>query len=160
MAEQDPRTQVLEKVEKAGVVMLTTAEQDGTLVSRPMGVQQVEQETGVIWFLTRAAADAAQDADGRPVNVTVAEKGFWASVAGTGTVIRDEARKKEYWSPASEAFFGEGASPEDPQIVLVRVQAESAEYWASGAASTLVEIVKAKVTGGTARPGEHETVQF
>ena len=30
----------------------------------------------------------------------------------------------------------------------------------SGAASTVVELVKAKVTGGEARPGDHDTVEF
>lgn len=160
MADKDPRIELLEKVEEVGVVMLTTAEQDGTLASRPMAVQEVETEPGVLWFITRAAGDAAQDAEGRPVNVAVQDKGFWASVAGHGAIVRDDARKKQYWNSATEAFFGEGARPEDPEIVLVRVQAESAEYWASGGASTVVEIVRAKVTGGEARPGDHDTVEF
>lgn len=160
MSEQDPRTALLEKIEKAGVVMLTTAEEDGTLASRPMAVQEVEQEPGVLWFITRATGDAAQDSAGRPVNVAVQEKGFWASVAGHGEIVRDEARKTEYWNSATEAFFGEGARPEDPQIVLVRVQADSAEYWDGGGAASVVEIVKAKVTGGEARPGDHDTVEF
>lgn len=162
MAEKDPRALVLEKVEKAGVAMLTTLEGDGTIVSRPMGVQDVEDD-GTIWFITRASSDVAQDGTaGRRVNVTVQEKGFWASIAGTGTLVRDDARKREFWNPATEAFFGEGTDPEDPQIVLVRVQAESAEYWnsAAGGVSALVEIVKAKATGGEARPGDHDTVEF
>ena len=94
------------------------------------------------------------------MNVAVQDDGFWASVAGHGAIVRDDERKREYWNSATEAFFGEGAQPEDPEIVLVRVQAESAEYWDSGAASTVVELVKAKVTGGEARPGDHDTVEF
>lgn len=160
MADKDPRIELLEKVEKAGIAMLTTAHPDGTLESRPMAVQEVETEPGVLWFITRASGDAAQDSEGRPVNVAVQDKGFWASVAGHGTIVRDDERKREYWSAATESFFGEGAEPEDPEIVLVRVQAESAENWDSGAASTVVEIVKAKVTGGEARPGDHDTVEF
>lgn len=157
MADKDPRIELLEK---AGIAMLTTAHPDGTLESRPMAVQEVETEPGVLWFITRASGDAAQGSEGRPVNVAVQDKGFWASVAGHGTIVRDDERKREYWSAATESFFGEGAEPEDPEIVLVRVQAESAEYWDSGAASTVVEIVKAKVTGGEARPGDHDTVEF
>ena len=160
MVDKDPRIELLEKVEKAGIAMLTTAHPDGTLESRPMAVQEVETEPGVLWFITRASGDAAQDAEGRPVNVAVQDKGFWASVAGHGAIVRDDERKREYWNSATEAFFGEGAQPEDPEIVLVRVQAESAEYWDSGAASTVVELVKAKVTGGEARPGDHDTVEF
>ena len=43
----------------------------------------------------------------------------------------------------------------------MRVQPQSAEYWDSpGAVATVVEIVKGKVTGKPANPGDNETVQF
>ena len=136
------------------------AEADGGLVSRPMGLQEAE-EGGVLWFMTRATSDAAEEAAARPVNVAVQEKSFWASVSGHAQVVRDEGRKKQYWSSVNEAFFGEGSRPEDPEIVLIRVDAESAQYWESaGAVATAVELVKAKVTGGTAEPGENTTVTF
>lgn len=161
MAEKNKGTELLEKVQKVGVVMLTTAESDGTLASRPMALQEVEAEPGVLWFLTRSSGDAAQDAQDGPVNVAVQDKGLWASIAGHGQIVRDDERTKQYWGSATEAFFGEGVAPEDPEIVLVRVQVDSAEYWASGgAAATAVEFVKAKATGGQARPGEHDTVEF
>ena len=41
MGIQDPRARLLEKLAKVNVCMLTTAEQDGTLVTRPMGLQPV-----------------------------------------------------------------------------------------------------------------------
>lgn len=111
MGHKDPRTHLLEKLEKSNVCMLTTSEADGTLTTRPMGLQKAE-ETGTLWFMTRAASDVASDASQRPVNVSVQDKDFWASVAGHGQVVRDDARKKEFWNPATEAFFGEGAKPE------------------------------------------------
>ena len=42
MGTQDPRARLLEKLAKVNVCMLTTAERDGTLVTRPMGLQQAE----------------------------------------------------------------------------------------------------------------------
>ncbi|MPZ04270.1 stress protein, partial [Micrococcus luteus] len=119
------------------------------------------EDGGTLWFLTRATSDVAADAPQRPVNVAVQDKDFWASLAGHGQLVRDDARKKEFWNPATEAFFGEGSSPEDPQIVLVRVDVQTAQFWESpGAVATAVELVKAKVTGGTAEPGDSETVRF
>lgn len=160
MGQKDPRTQLLEKLEKSNICMLTTSEADGTLATRPMGLQKAE-EGGTLWFMTRTTSDVASDAAQRPVNVSVQDKDFWASVAGHGQVVRDDARKKEFWNPATEAFFGEGSKPEDPQIVLVRVDVESAQYWESpGAVGTAVEMIKAKVTGGEAHPGESKTVEF
>ena len=124
------------------------------------GLQQAE-DGGTLWFLTRATSDVAADAPQRPVNVAVQDKDFWASLAGHGQLVRDDARKKEFWNSATEAFFGEGSSPEDPQIVLVRVDVNTAQFWESpGAVATAVEMVKAKVTGGTAEPGDSETVRF
>lgn len=160
MGQKDPRTQLLERLEKSNICMLTTSEADGTLATRPMGLQKAE-EGGTLWFMTRTTSDVASDAAQRPVNVSVQDKDFWASVAGHGQVVRDDARKKEFWNPATEAFFGEGSEPEDPQIVLVRVDVESAQYWESpGAVGTAVEMIKAKVTGGEAHPGESKTVEF
>lgn len=160
MAEKDPRTHLVETLQDVHVCMLTTTEQDGTVVSRPMALQRVDDD-GTLWFITRSTSDVAAEAAQRPVNVTVQQKGFWASVAGTAAVVRDDARKREVWNGATEAYFGEGADPEDPQIVLVRVDADSAEYWDSpGAVATAVETLRAKVSGGEARPGENETVEF
>ena len=41
--------------------LLTTAERDGTLVTRPMGLQQAE-DGGTLWFLTRATSDVGSPA--------------------------------------------------------------------------------------------------
>ena len=161
MTDHEQTTTVLKQVEKAGIAMLVTTEDDGRIVSRPMAVQEVADDHA-IWFITRSSGDASQDSKGgQQVNVTLADKGFWASISGTAEVVRDDQRKRDYWNPGTEAFFGEGASPEDPQIVLIRVQPQTAEYWDSpGAVATVIEMVKAKVTGGSANPGESETVQF
>ena len=160
MGTKDPGTHLLEKLTEVNVCMLTTAEADGTLVTRPMGLQKAE-DGGTLWFMTRSTSDVAADAPQRPVNVAVQAKGFWASLAGHAQLVRDDARKKEFWNPATEAFFGEGSRPEDPQIVLGRVDVQTAQFWESpGAVATAVEMVRAKVTGGTAEPGESETVRF
>ena len=73
------------------------------------------EDGGTLWFMTRATSDVAADAPQRPVNVAVQDKDFWASLAGHGQLVRDDARKKEFWNPATEAFFGEGSSPRDRQ---------------------------------------------
>ena len=161
MTENDQITTVLEQVDKAGIAMLVTTEDDGRIVSRPMAVQEVAADHS-IWFITRSTGDASQDSKGgQQVNITLANKGFWASVSGTADVVRDDQRKREFWNAGTEAFFGEDASPEDPEIVLIRVQPQSAEYWDSpGAVATVVEMVKGKITGKPANPGENETVQF
>ncbi|MCY1159428.1 MAG: stress protein [Citricoccus sp.] len=159
MSTKDPVKTLLEKLADTGVCMLTTTH-EGRIYSRPMALQEVDDDHS-LWFLTRLTSPKIEDTTGgQAVNVTVAEKGFWASVSGTATVVRDVERQKEYWSKATESFYGD-ASPEDPQVVLLRVEPDTAEYWDSpGLAATAFEMVRGKVTGEPARPGDNPTVQL
>lgn len=151
MSPKDPVKTLLAKLEDTGVCMLSTIH-DGRIHSRPMALQEVDDDHA-LWFLTRLSTPKIEDTSGgQPVNVTVAEKGFWASVSGTASVVRDTERQQRYWSKATESFYGD-ASPDDPQIVLLRVEPDTAEYWDSpGLAATAFEMVRGKVTGQPARP--------
>lgn len=160
MNTEDQVKTLLEKTEKAGVCMLTTVEADGQIVSRPMAIQEIEDDHS-IWFITRVATPKVEESAGsQPVNVTVAEKGFWASITGTARVVQDVARKKQYWTKTTEAFFGE-SGPEDPDIVLLKVDPDTGEYWDSpGFPAVVVEVVKGMIGDEPARPGESTTVQL
>ena len=160
MDASDPVKNLLEKTAKAGVAMLATADPEGRIVSRPMAVQEIDEDH-TIWFITRVSTPKIGEVSGsQPVNVTVAEKGFWASITGTATVEGDVERKKRYWSKTTEAFFGE-SKPEDPDIVLLKVSPDSGEYWDSpGLPATAVEVIKGMVSDKPAHPGESGTVQL
>lgn len=160
MNTSDPVKTLLKKTEDAGVCMLTTTEADGKLVSRPMAIQEIENDH-TIWFMSRIDSPAVQEASGgQRVNVTVAEKGFWASIAGTATVVQDVERKKAFWSKTTEAFFGD-STPEDTDIILLRVSPETAQYWDSpGLPATALEMIKGMTTDKPARPGESHEVDL
>ena len=49
------------------------------------------------------------------------------SVSGTAEIVADRAKIDELWSPAMKLFFPEGK--DDPNLRLIHVHAESAEYW-------------------------------
>ncbi|MFC0248640.1 pyridoxamine 5'-phosphate oxidase family protein [Citricoccus parietis] len=160
MVDHDPVKTLLEKTEKAGVAMLATTDAGGRIVSRPMAIQEIEPDH-TIWFITRVSTPKIGEVSGsQPVNVTVAEKGFWASITGTATVEGDVERKKRYWSKTTEAFFGE-SQPEDSDIVLLKVNPDTGEYWDSpGLPATVVEVIKGMVSDEPARPGESNTVEL
>src|SRR3712207_7360015 len=42
-------------------------------------------------------------------------------------VVDDPAKKRELWNSAVEAWFPQG--PDDDSVVLLKVEADSAEYW-------------------------------
>lgn len=161
MNTQDPVQTLLQKTEDAGVCMLTTTDADGRLVSRPMAIQEIDDDRS-IWFMARLNTPKVDESIGeQQVNVTVAEKGFWASIEGSVTMVQDGERKKKYWTKATAAFFGD-SQPEDPDIVLLRVDAETGEYWDSpGLPATAVEIVKGMLSDDKpARPGESHSVDL
>ena len=161
MADNESTSKVAEMIKDAGRnAMFTTRAPDGTLVSRPMALQEVEFD-GDLWFF--AAADSrkiAHLATDPRVNVAIASSDTWVSVAGTGRVVQDDAKKSELWNSIVEAWFPKGET--DPGVVLVQVEAESAEYWDSpgGKIATVLSFAKAKVTGNPYTGGENERVDL
>lgn len=140
--------------------MLTTTAPDGTLTSRPMGLQQVEPGGDVWFFVQRSSRKVAHVAVHPQVNVTVAGGSSWVSLTGTARVVEDDDRKRELWNAVVEAWFPDG--PDDPDVVLLEVVGDSAEYWDSpgGRVASLVSFVKAKVTGEPYDGGENERVEL
>ena len=54
-------------------------------------------------------------------------KNTYVSVAGNARIVDDRAKVEALWSPAMKLFFPGGK--DDPNLRLIHVQAESAEYW-------------------------------
>jgi general stress protein 26 len=139
------------------VAMLTTIGYGVRLQSRPMMTQQVTGD-GEIWFFTRAESAKTHDLDAHPdVNVAYADSGRqrYVSVAGRARLVRSREKARELWNPAYRAWFPDGL--DDPDLALIAVAIESAEYWDSGS-STMVHLagfVKGLVTGQRYTPGEH-----
>ena len=79
-------------------------------------------------------------------------------MSGDAVLVTDVAKKRELWNSAVEAWFPQG--PDDDSVVLLKVEADSAEYWDSpgGRLATAFSFVKAKVTGERIEGGEHEKV--
>lgn len=146
-------------IENMRTCMLTSVDLNGGLVARPMATQEVEFD-GDMWFFTEADAPKVANIEADPrVNVGFVDDSVWVSVKGQADIVRDDAKKEELWNPFAAAWFTEG--PSDPNIVLIRVHAESAEYWDSpGKVATAVAMVKTKIAGGTPDVGDNETVDL
>ena len=151
-----------EMIEGIDFAMLTTAEEDGTLRSRPMSTQQVEFN-GDLWFFTRASSPKVEEVEReRHVNVSYARPDAqrYISVSGKARLVRDPEKIKELWSPALKAWFPKGL--DDPDLALLKVSVEGAEYWDSPSSTVmhLVGFVKALATGQSYDPGENEKINL
>jgi general stress protein 26 len=151
-----------EMIKEIDFAMLTTVAEDGSLHSRPMSTQRAEFD-GNLWFFTRASAPKVGEVE-REQHVCVSyakpESQSYVSVSGRATVVRDRAKIAELWSPELKAWFPDG--PEDPDLALLKVAVERAEYWdsPSSAVAHAISFVKAMVTGQPADPGENEKIEL
>lgn len=159
---QDSVEKLRELIKDIKIAMLTTTEADGTLRSRPMGTQQTEFD-GDLWFFTgKSSGKVAEIQHDQHVNVSYADPGDnrYVSVSGRAELIDDKAKEKELWNPFIKAWFPQGL--DDPDLTLLKVKVESAEYW-DAPSSTMVNLVgfaKAVLTGKRPNIGENEKLNL
>jgi general stress protein 26 len=143
-------------------VMLTTIEEDGSLHGRPMATQEIEFD-GDLWFFTRASAPKVTEAQQhREVNVAFADpdKNTYISASGKALLVRDEAKIKELWKPVYKTFFPQGL--DDPDLALLKVSVEKAEYWDSpgNVVSRMFNFARAYVSKDTSKLGDHAKIDL
>jgi general stress protein 26 len=157
------RAKIAELIKDVRVCMLTTAEQDGTLRSRPMATQELKGDfEGVLWFFTEIDSGKVDEVEReRHVNLAYSKPGdqVYVSISGNARIMRDRAKAAELWTPVLKAWFPKGL--EDPQLALLRVEATEAEYWEAphGAVVRVVGLVKSLVTGQKYTPGENKRME-
>jgi general stress protein 26 len=165
MQNDTTREQGIEKVRELikdiEFAMLTTVADDGSLHSRPMATQKADFD-GDVWFFTKASSHKAQEISGDShVNVTYSapDDNVFVALSGTARMVRDRAKIQELWYPDVAAWFPEG--PEDPDIVLLKVAVERAEYW-EGPSSIVYafSLAKACVTGERPEAGDYAKVDL
>lgn len=119
---------VKELIRGIETAMLTTVSDEG-LVSRPMQTQDVEFD-GNLWFLTKKDTGKFHELlRNRQVNVAYAGRSF-VSIRGEAELVEDPGLVKQFWTPAHEAIME--TTYDDPNLVLIKVKAETAEYWDPG----------------------------
>jgi general stress protein 26 len=156
------RQKVWDMIRDVQVAMMVTMDEEGRFRSRPM--RAVKQEfDGVLWFFTQSTspkvAEAKQD---ERVLLTYADPSAqnYVSVSGMAEVVRDKAKQKQLWSEPLRAWFPGG--PEAPDVALLKVTVDGAEYWDSPS-STLVYAwgyLKAVTTREPPNPGANDKVDF
>jgi general stress protein 26 len=147
MSEESTPAKIVDLLEDLRICMLSTETGSGDLHSRPMAVQRVEED-GTLWFFVDRSSPKVLDITRESrVNAAFADKSSWVSVAGHASIVDDADLQRELWNNMVEAWFPDG--PDDPAITLLRVEADSAEYWDSpgGRLATAISLVKTKVTG-------------
>jgi general stress protein 26 len=158
-AEAD-RQAVAEVIEKGRIALVTTVDLDGSLVCRPLALQQRTFD-GDLYFFTPDPSDKTEQVRRNPAtNVAIEARGNYLSVAGSGSIVKDPALIDELWNGAAQAWFEGGR--DDPAVALLKVHAESAELQSVDTPRVVaaVKYVKAAITNQQPDVGDATRVEF
>lgn len=152
-----------EMVKDINFCMLTTLDERGEPHSRPMSTNKEIEFDGDLWFFTYASSHKALEVTREPkVNASFAnpDDQRWVSMTGRAEIIRDRAKMKELWQPQLKAWFPKGL--DEPDIALLKVNVERAEYWdnPSSVISHAISLASSLITGEPANPGENKKVEL
>ncbi len=160
-ANNDIRT-LGELIEDIEIAMLVSIAPDGGLVSRPLATLETDRQ-GDLWFFTHASSGKVEDIERHPqVNLCYAspENNLYVSVVGNARVLRDREKIAELWHPRARTFFPGGK--DDPDLALIKVTVESAEYWrqAGGLMHQALQLMRAVTGQGPQDLGENRQLHI
>lgn len=149
MAEPKPVARKVDElydlIEDIEVAMLATRRRDGSLISRPMATQR-RMDGAHFWFVTAEGHPKLAEISFDP-NVNLSyykdQTRQWVSVAGLARVIRDRAKVGELYEPSWKVWFPDAGEPrnggpDDPRMVLIAVEARSAQCTAANGLAPVV----------------------
>jgi general stress protein 26 len=144
-------------MKKIGFAMLVTRDGD-KLRGRPMSAY-LERENNAILFLTDARRHKDEEIARNPnVNLSFADASDqkYVSVTGIAAVSNDRAKIKQLFSTPAKAWWD---SADDPNIRVLRVTPDDAEFWDSpGSVISYVKMAAAAVTGTRPDLGDNRKV--
>jgi general stress protein 26 len=148
---------VWELMKRIGFAMLVTRDGD-KLRARPMSAYP-QGEENAIYFLTDARHHKEEEIARDPqVNLSFADAGDqkYVSVTGTAVISNDRAKIKQLFSTPAKAWWD---SAEDPNIRILKVTPEEAEFWDSpGTVISYVKMTAAAMTGARPDLGDNRKV--
>ncbi len=155
---------IKELIEKNRVGLFVT-QTNGKLVSRPIALADVDENSNV-WFFTDITTDKIDEIrENKNVNFSFANHSdnSYLSVSGVATIVDDQQEIDKKWNELNKVWFPEGKASK--RLVLVKVSPETVEYW-DGTSSKImqaIQIGKAYVTGKSfseVADAENEIVEF
>jgi general stress protein 26 len=143
--------------------MLSHRHADGSLHSHPLTTQNkaLDEGTSLYFFVSRQSEVGQRLRQDGNVNLSYAnpKDDTWVSVSGTARVVEDPQKQKDLFGVIDKAWFD---GPQDPNLELVEVRIEEAEYWnvKENKLLQLLKMGKAAATGTRPQMGEHAELHF
>lgn len=135
--------------EKANICMFTTNLTKIPFNSRPMSIQECDEE-GNLWFISSKESNKNMEiADDNRVLLQFMNNGDYEylSVYGKAFIYDDKSTIEDKWSVFANAWFD---GKDDPNVSIIRVQPEDTYYWdtKAGKLVSMISFLTAIVSGG------------
>ena len=145
--------------------MFTHRHANGMLHSLPLTTQNrsMDEAATLFFFISRKSEVDSQIQQDNHVNVAYSSPSDdrYVSVSGDAFLVEDPGKKETLWSPMAKAWFPGG--PTDPDLALMEVRINHAEYWdvKESKMVQLAKMAKAAFTGEPPRDlGEHKELRM
>lgn len=127
---ENPVDRLKELLEKFDSAMLITHAEGERIRARPMVIARVEANCD-LWFLTGRGSPKVQEIQNNQQVSVVCQDGekVCLSISGRAELVNDRRKLDEIWKEQFKVWFPGGK--EDPEIGLIFVRGEEAEYWDS-----------------------------
>lgn len=151
------RIQLCQLIEHMHLAMLTTTNDAGELVSRPMAPLELASD-GSIWFFTDVQSEKVAQLQKLNLAFTDADRGTYVSISGHGEIHSDHTRMKRLWTPAAKPWFPDG--PDSPNLCLIKIVPETAEFWDAPHSKMvrMFAMAASVITGKPIGVGEHDVL--
>jgi general stress protein 26 len=124
----EPVKKIRELLEDFDTALLITHGSDLMFHARPMAIARVESNCDLWFFTSRNSAKVREiENDQRVLIVCQNEMSRYVAVQASAKLIFDRNKAAELWKDSFQVWFPQGVN--DPELRLIRAQAESAEYW-------------------------------
>ena len=143
--------------------MLSHRHGDGSLHSHPLTTQNkaLDEGSSLYFFVSRKTELGQRLRQDGNVNLSYAnpKDDTWVSITGTASILEDAQKKKDMFGVIDKAWFD---GPDDPNLELVEVRIDEAEYW-NVKENKLLQLLKmgtAAATGTRPKMGDHAELHF
>lgn len=122
------RTELCRLIQHMTITMMTTADSDGGLTSRPMSPLLLDAY-GDLWFFTDLRSEKVKHRDAINLSFIDSSRATYVSLSGHGVLHNERPYIDRLWTPFAKPWFAEG--PESTNLALLKFVVHSAEYWSS-----------------------------
>lgn len=121
-------TRLCQLIQHMTVSILTTIDDGGTLVSRPMLPLYLDGHCS-LWFFTDLRSEKIKQLDAINLNFIDSSRATYVTFSGHGELNTQRSYINRLWTPFAKPWFPDG--PESANIALLKFVPDMAEYWDS-----------------------------